>query len=178
MARGIPISAMVLMMPCALQAQERLVIEEVIVTAQRVEESAQKVPIALNAFDETGIEDRQIIGIGDLSLFVPNLSYNTNNVGDTHVTIRGVGSLVSRRDSESGVSLHVNQVPLPSGQPPFEIYDLARIEVLRGPRARCTAATPRAVSSTSLPTGRALTVQAGTWTWRPVTTTSCGCAAR
>jgi hypothetical protein len=32
MARGIPISAMVLMMPCALQAQERLVIEEVIVT--------------------------------------------------------------------------------------------------------------------------------------------------
>jgi outer membrane receptor protein involved in Fe transport len=111
MARGIPISAMVLMMPCALQAQERLVIEEVIVTAQRVEESAQKVPIALNAFDETGIEDRQIIGIGDLSLFVPNLSYNTNNVGDTHVTIRGVGSLVSRRDSESGVSLHVNQVP-------------------------------------------------------------------
>ncbi len=134
MARGIPISAMVLMMPCALQAQERLVIEEVIVTAQRVEEGAQKVPIALNAFDEMGLEDRIIITIGDLSLFVPNLSYNTNNVGDTHVTIRGVGSLVSRRDSESGVSLHVNQVPLPSGQPPFEIYDLARIEVLRGPQ--------------------------------------------
>ena len=129
MNRIIPISAMVLLSSGALQAEERFVIEEVIVTAQRVEESAQTVPIALNAFDEMGLEDRQIIGIGDLSLFVPNLSYNTNNVGDTHVTIRGVGSLVSRQDSESGVSLHVNQVPLPSGQPPFEIYDLARVEV-------------------------------------------------
>ena len=68
MARGIPIGAMVLMLPGALQAQERLVIEEVIVTAQRVEESAQRVPIALNAYDEPGLEDRIIITIGDLSL--------------------------------------------------------------------------------------------------------------
>jgi len=109
-------------------------IEEVIVTAQRVEESAQKVPIAINAFDEMGIEDRQIIGIGDLSLFVPNLGYNNNNVGDSDVSIRGVGSLVSVGNSEPGVSLHINEVPLPPGQPPLEIYDLTRIEVLRGPQ--------------------------------------------
>jgi iron complex outermembrane receptor protein len=114
-------------------AEDRL-LEEIIVTAQRVEENAQKVPIAINAFDETGIEDRQIIGIADLALFVPNLSYNTNNVGDAHVSIRGIGSLVSRSDGESGVSLHINEVPLPPGQPPLEIYDLARIEVLRGPQ--------------------------------------------
>ena len=117
----------------ALAAEDRT-IDEIIVTAQRVEESAQKVPIAINAFDETDIEDRQIIGIADLSLFVPNLSYNTNNVGDSNVSIRGIGSLVSVQDGESGVSLHINEVPLPPGQPPLEIYDLARIEVLRGPQ--------------------------------------------
>jgi outer membrane receptor protein involved in Fe transport len=110
------------------------VIEEVIVTAQRVEESAGKVPIAINAFDETNIEDRNIIGVSDLSLFVPNLSFTTNNVSDANISIRGIGSLVSINDGESGVSLHVNEIPLPSGQPSMEIYDLTRIEVLRGPQ--------------------------------------------
>lgn len=38
-------------------------------TAQRVEEGAQKVPIATNAFNAMEIEDRQIVGIGDLALF-------------------------------------------------------------------------------------------------------------
>jgi outer membrane receptor protein involved in Fe transport len=128
------IVALIILWSSSLLAQERPLIEEIIVTAQRVEENAQKVPIALSAFDEMGIEDRQIIGIADLSLFVPNLSYNTNNVGDTHVSIRGVGSLTSLKDSEPGVSLHVNEIPLPPGQPPFEIFDLARIEVLRGPQ--------------------------------------------
>ena len=115
-------------------AAEPRAIEEIIVTAQRIEENAQRVPMAITAFTDAMIEDRRIIGIADLSLYVPNLSYNTNNVGDSHVTIRGVGSLVSVQDGESGVSLHVNEVPLSPGQPPLEIFDVKRIEVLRGPQ--------------------------------------------
>ncbi len=134
--RGLQIAGVLLAIsPSAISvaAEERL-IEEITVTAQRIEESAQKVPIALNAFTEASIEDRRIIGLADLSIFVPNLSYTQNNVGDANVSIRGVGSLVSVNDGESGVSLHLNEMPLPPGQPPIEIYDLTRIEVLRGPQ--------------------------------------------
>ena len=106
--RGLQIAGVLLAIsPSAISAAaEGRPIEEITVTAQRIEESAQKVPIALNAFTEASIEDRRIIGLADLSIFVPNLSYTQNNVGDANVSIRGVGSLVSVNDGESGVSLH------------------------------------------------------------------------
>ncbi|MEE8307712.1 MAG: TonB-dependent receptor plug domain-containing protein, partial [Gammaproteobacteria bacterium] len=116
-----------------LLAQERYVIEEIIVTAQRMEESAGKVPIALNAFDDAMIEDRQIIALADLQIFSPNLNYTTTNTAQMAFSIRGVGTLVSS-EAESGISLHTNEVPLPPNQPPIELYDVQRIEVLRGPQ--------------------------------------------
>ena len=115
--------------------QEQHLIEEVIVTAQRVEENAQDVPIALTAYNEFSIRDRRIIGIADLAINVPNLSYTTNNVGDGHVSIRGIGSLVSNTNADPGVALHVNEAPLPPGQPPLHLFDVERIEVLRGPQS-------------------------------------------
>ena len=121
---------------CSAIAAEpsRRPIEEIIVTAQRIEEDASSVPIALNAYEETKLDDRHIVALADLQGFVPNLSYATTNVGDMTVSIRGVGSLVSVNDGESGVSLHLNEVPLPPGQPPIELYDIQRLEVLRGPQ--------------------------------------------
>jgi len=134
MFHGLPMGALLLVCSSTLLAQDRAVIEEIIVVAQRVEENAGSVPIALNAFNEAMIEDRQIIGLADLQIFVPNLSFTTNNVADMVVSVRGVGSLVAENDGESGVSLHINEVPLPPGQLPFELFDLQQIEVLRGPQ--------------------------------------------
>ncbi len=121
------------MQPVILEAAEERLIEEIMVTAQRIEESSQKVPIAVSAFTGAMIEDRRILGLEDLRLFVPNLNYTTNNISDANLSIRGIGSL-SVDSEESGVSLHINEIPLPPGQPPIEIYDLARLEVLRGPQ--------------------------------------------
>ena len=59
MPRSIPIGAMLLIWAAVLPAQEKPLIEEIFVTAQRVEEDLQKVPIATSAFSETMIEDRQ-----------------------------------------------------------------------------------------------------------------------
>ena len=47
-------------------ASEERLIEEIIVMAQRVEEDLQKVPIAVSAFTDTAIDDRQIVGLEDL----------------------------------------------------------------------------------------------------------------
>ena len=128
------IGAILMAWSSALLAQEGPLIEEIIVTAQRMEESASKVPIALNAFTDPMLEDRQIVALADLQIHSPNLNYTTNNVGDMNISVRGVGSLVSVNDGESGVSLHLNEMPLAPGQPPIELYDVQRLEVLRGPQ--------------------------------------------
>ncbi len=119
----------------AAETSRTQLLEEILVTAQRVEERESEVPIAMSAFNEADIEDRRIIGIGELSLFVPSMGYVPNNVGDATLSIRGVGSLTQDADADPGVSLHINEVPLAPGQPPLELYDLTRIEVLRGPQS-------------------------------------------
>lgn len=121
--------------PFSAIAASGYVIEEIIVTAQRVEESASKVPIAINAFDELGIEDRHIVGIDDLRMFVPNFNNTTTNTIGRTTSLRGIGSLGSTGAGEPGVSLHINEIPLPAGfLGALELYDVERIEVLRGPQ--------------------------------------------
>ena len=107
-------------------------IEEVIVTAQRVEQNAQDVPLAVTALLESDIRDRQIIGLTDVQLFVPNVIYSDENYGSPIVTIRGVGRLSATAEL-SPVSIHINDVPQRFA-PMTELYDLERIEVLRGPQ--------------------------------------------
>jgi outer membrane receptor protein involved in Fe transport len=108
-------------------------LEEVIVVAQRVEENAQKVPVALSAFNGDQIDVRQIIGILDVQLNAPNVSATDANFGDRQLSIRGVGNLIEVQGrAQPSVSYHINQVPF--GMPYTEFYDLERIEVLRGPQ--------------------------------------------
>ena len=56
-------------------------IEEVVVTAQRTEESVQDVPIAVTAFSGEMMEDKQIISPSDLQLASPNVSFTATNFG-------------------------------------------------------------------------------------------------
>ena len=53
-------------------------IEEVIVTAQRTEQSLQDVPIAVSAFTDEILDERQIEFASDIQLQVPGLSYSAN----------------------------------------------------------------------------------------------------
>ncbi|MGA1218049.1 MAG: hypothetical protein ACO3VD_08720, partial [Pseudomonadales bacterium] len=59
----------------AEQAASSNAIEEVIVSAQRRQESIQDVPIAVSAFSGTMLEDRQIINTSDLQMNTPNVSF-------------------------------------------------------------------------------------------------------
>ncbi len=109
-------------------------IEEVVVTAQRAEESVQDVPIAVSAFTGAMMEDKQIISPSDLQLNAPNVSFTATNFGDASFSIRGIGRLVISSSGESGVSIHQNEIPVPTNLPAAEFYDMERVEVLRGPQ--------------------------------------------
>jgi len=108
-------------------------LEEVVVSARKVDESLQDVPIAMSVFTSSDIEDAGIERPEDFIALTPNVVMaNTVNVGDTLVTIRG---LTSTRDAESNFAFVVDGV-LQTNPNAFnrELLDIAQIEVLKGPQ--------------------------------------------
>ncbi len=105
-------------------------LEEIVVTAQRREQSIQDIPMSVTAFTGDQLEVRQIADILDLQFSVPNLL-----VDGLRTSIRGVGNNAISSTSEDGLGYHVNDVyvnaPLFSTS---EYFDLDRVEVLRGPQ--------------------------------------------
>lgn len=110
-------------------------IEEVIVTAQRTEQSLQDVPIAVSAFTDEILDERQIEFASDIQLQVPGLSYSANGFNGGQFAIRGVSNFATAASADAGVELHINGMPVGATSTNEQGFlDLARIEVLRGPQ--------------------------------------------
>lgn len=113
------------------------VLEEIVVSAQRTEESLQDVPISVTALGEDDLERRQIISTLDLISQVPNL-VGSNNVGlgsATSFFLRGVGQDESIATSDPAVGTYIDGVYIARQiNNNSYLYDVARIEVLRGPQ--------------------------------------------
>ena len=119
----------------ASTAQAQTVSDEIVVTAQKREESIQDVPIAITAFSEETLETRQINDAQDIMQAVPNMQFARQNFTQSNVSLRGVGTKVVAQSGDPAVGIHVNSAPL--GQTPIfetEFYDVQRVEILRGPQ--------------------------------------------
>ena len=111
-------------------------IEEVIVTAQRTEQSLQSVPIAVSAFTNEALEERQIEVSSDLQLQVPGITFSVGTFsGGGGFSIRGITNFATAASADAGVEIHMNGLPLGSTSA-LEVgfLDMERIEVLRGPQ--------------------------------------------
>ena len=116
------------------------VLEELVVTAQKREESLQKVPIAVSAFNQDALKAQRIDGGVNLVNAVPNLTY-TRRALSSNFQIRGIGAQLFSVSGDDGVGVHHNNVPLTTNRLfDADFYDVERVEVLRGP----TAAMPLA----------------------------------
>ena len=110
-------------------------IEEVIVTAQRTEQSLQDVPIAVSAFTEEMLTERQIEVASDIQLQVPGVAYSANSFGGGGFAIRGIANFATAASADAGVEVHLNGLPLGNTSTNEMGYmDMSRIEVLRGPQ--------------------------------------------
>ncbi len=120
-----------------LSAERSLELEEVLVTAQKREESLQDTPVALDAFGEYALEREGIGHIGDLANNIPSLTIEPFPINSTQlrIYIRGVGSIDAQvtQDPPVGVYLDGAYIARSSGLA-TDIADLQRIEVLRGPQ--------------------------------------------
>ena len=110
---------------------------DIIVTARRRAESLQDVPIAVTAYSGEALERQGAIDITDLSDTTPNVTIETSRGTNTTLTafIRGVGQQDPVAGFEAGVGLYLDDVYLNRPQAAvLDIYDVERIEVLRGPQ--------------------------------------------
>ena len=112
-------------------------LEEVTVTAQKREQSLQDIPIAVTAFNKMEIDTRRIADVKDLALFVPNMQIANSPGGTSGATIsmRGASTINPAITWEPVVGLYLDGVFLGKNLGGiFEIAELERVEVLRGPQ--------------------------------------------
>jgi len=111
--------------------------QNVVVTARRREENLQDVPIAITAFSGEKLEQQGAIDITDISDTTPNVTVENSRATNSTLTafIRGVGQQDPVAGFEAGVGIYLDDVYLNRPQAAvLDIYDVERIEVLRGPQ--------------------------------------------
>ncbi len=128
-------SLLFVMQPVHSQVASGSLIEEIIVTSQRTEESLQDVPIAVTALTSSMLEDMQIESGSDLQLVTPSLSFQGSDASGGSFNVRGITNLAVSPTAESGVEIHVNDLPVgATTMQDGDFLDMERIEVLRGPQ--------------------------------------------
>jgi outer membrane receptor protein involved in Fe transport len=108
---------------------------EIIVTARKQSEAINDVPMSISAATGETLESRGVSAVEDLAKIVPTLSNQVGTYGNQNYNIRGIGNLSDSIASSPTVAIYVDQAPLAfSNQAQGLTYDLARVEVLKGPQ--------------------------------------------
>ena len=110
-------------------------LEEVVVTAERRAENLREVPSAITAIGESTIEQANIHDLTDIATRIPGLTYSPFSPGQNIVALRGASSNDDGAGTDNSVAVFVDDVYLGrvSNINP-EMFDIERIEVLRGPQ--------------------------------------------
>ena len=110
-------------------------IEEIVVTARKRDESLMDAPLSVSALTASDLSRLQVDDLGDLQNIVPNLSLNIGDAANAVIYIRGVGQRDSLSFADPGVGVYLDDVYMGRAQGSFlDVVDVERIEVLRGPQ--------------------------------------------
>jgi len=137
--------AIVATLPAMAQAQQQaqaqgLALEEIVVTARKVEENLMTVPLAITAFSEADIEARNFKQLNDIANSTPSFRFE-NQQGGSGRNDRSTNSLVFRGlflnnnfGIAAGGQMFIDGAPIIGAQAPT-ITDVSRIEILKGPQS-------------------------------------------
>ncbi|MDE0454043.1 MAG: TonB-dependent receptor [Gammaproteobacteria bacterium] len=133
--------ALAMIAPMAVAQEDGMVLEEIIVTAQRREQSLQEVPVAVTAFTGEALEIANITEAAQYLNLTPNVSYTEDGqVGSRGISIamRGVSNINTDESSFiQSIGVYLDEFSVASvgqGTVNPQLQDLERIEVLRGPQ--------------------------------------------
>lgn len=113
-------------------------LEDIVVTAERREQSLQTVPISATVLTSADLTRRGVTSVADVQQVAPSVAINTIN-RSTFINIRGVGLALSAPTSSAGVAFYLDGLFIPSDQTiGLSFYDVGTVEVLRGPQGTLT----------------------------------------
>lgn len=108
---------------------------EIVVTAQKKAEKIIDVPIAITALSAQALDDQKIEGGSELLRAVPNVTFSKSNFASYNFSIRGIGTKALAASTDPAVAVSFNNTPLIRNRLfEQEYFDVARVEVLRGPQ--------------------------------------------
>lgn len=112
-------------------------IQDIVVTARRTEESLQRVPVSVTAFNAEQLEALDIQGFADIGKTVPNLDVQRQfgSASAPQYFLRGVSTGTLKFEADAGIGLYIDGIYLgrPAGTA-FDLADVERVEALRGPQ--------------------------------------------
>ncbi len=112
-------------------------LEEITVTARRQEESMQQIPVAVTALSGNLLDKLNVQDATKLGQLAPNLmiTQQTSSLNAAQVYMRGIGQNEPAANAEAGVGIYLDGVYIArTAGALFDLVDLERIEVLRGPQ--------------------------------------------
>jgi iron complex outermembrane recepter protein len=128
-------------------------LEEVIVTARKRAENIQDTPVSITALSADDLANRQVIAVQDLAAVTPSLAIQQSpyDILGSFVGIRGQQQtdLVITQTPPVGIYVDGVYYPTSLGTSLNNFEGVSQIEVLKGPKERCTDVTPPEVPSRS-----------------------------
>lgn len=114
-------------------------LEEVVVTSQRVAENLQDVPMSVTAVSTDQMQTFGMSGLSDIARLAPGLSVISESPMRSAIQIRGLSTTgvgIFQTQDRSLVAIYYDDTPigLNSSNPPLNVFDLERVEVLKGPQ--------------------------------------------
>jgi len=117
-------------------------VQEIIVTAERRNESAQDVPMTVQAFSGQTLQDNNIATLDDLLKMTPNVTFANNGPGQGNIYMRGLGAGMAGNQSSATIASFPNtaiylddqSMQFPARNVDVYMVDMERVEVLEGPQ--------------------------------------------
>lgn len=117
-------------------SSEPAALDEIVVTAQKHEQSPIEVPIALTAFDARAMDRLGIQGLDQLAQFTPGFEVQQQSPNNPGFIMRGVTSSALETAFEPRVSVFQDGVAISKGEGSYvELFDIERVEVAKGPQS-------------------------------------------
>lgn len=130
---GAPTSAPAQPLPQA-SGDEDQVLSEIVVTAQKREQSLQSVGLSISAFGGEQLAEASVKDVVDVAYLVPNVQVNYG-LGNNYFNIRGLGLNEFSSNLDAPVAVHVDEVYQSKGfMTGLALFDIKRVEVLKGPQ--------------------------------------------
>jgi outer membrane receptor protein involved in Fe transport len=109
---------------------------EIIVTAQKREERLVDVPVTLSAVSGARMQELGVSDLDELANYIPGLNIQEQSANNPGVVIRGITSDSGSAQQAARVTLYYNGVDISRSRGSYQdIYDIERIEVIKGPQA-------------------------------------------